>query len=767
MPQTPKLKKQRILVQQISRVQDSRASDITRSKSQSVMVKRSAASLLWIIVLLSSGGLVTGGIWLSLQLFINPDALSSINYLLPEWAKIPSVNPQPQTLNQIQANLSKQGQILGEPLKLESTLQSTSVLIPVLSAQQIVELRVYELTSTVAGQKPQAEIRYQLIDQVSIAGIEESFAIAPLLNGEVADSGSSRLLPLTQLRRFEGTTPTGIWFYLWGERVQGTRAIAYGQIIHYNPSRSHLNLMLPWTSTIGQPQWQQVTSGGSPELVVNQTIDLEPQLRVYQVKPAQYFLDPVQLELISLAEPALNNSAYQKAILLARTGLWTPAWKWLQFIKQQHKWSTAAQAQMDLIKLYAQLTNSQAQKAWASPSQEVLAKLIDGRWSEGLQVFQKSSLEDTQEIATLLAADTGRLGNRVEVALRLNPARSEVKAWGALITGAKEGRPRAIAWLKQQPKTTKANITYIQNLLKRLEGDFSTPNISASHPSRIIGSVQPITKLNSDEWLQLNQTPLKETDTNWYQIQISAYHDGKSWQRPPFSNLQLPVKSLWQQLGLDTDSQIQLITWLPDGQQEITIATVKAVQWRGGVLKLLATAAEKINHTNLGLQHSPLALTQAALEWVQAESITLADLSQQEQPVEVAAILPALWQETQKSNPTKTTVPSFEQLSQNFEQLPVRLIDLTGDNLAEIVITVPAETIAALNNSQVGKAKLPRSRTVIFSPTGKVLYSEFTRASQQSVIAIADLKDDAPPALLVKSSSYSLQRWSAKHQRFQ
>lgn len=764
MPQTPKLKKQRIPVQQISKVQDSRVSGVTR-KSQSVTVKRSAASLLWIIVLLSSGGLVAGGIWLSLQLFINPDALSSINYLLPEWAKIPSVNPQPQTLKQIQASLSKQGQILGEPLKLESTLQST-FLIPVLSSQQIVELRVYELTSIVAGQKPQAEIQYQLIDQVSIAGIEESFAIAPLLTGEVADSGSSRLLPLTQLRRFEGTTPAGIWFYLWGERIQGTRAIAYGQIIHYNPSRSHLNLMLPWTSTIGQPQWQQVTSSGSPELVVNQTIDLEPQLRVYQVKPAQYFLDPVQLEPISLAEPALNNSAYQKAILLARTGLWTPAWQWLQFIKQQHKWSTAAQAQMDLIKLYAQLTNSQAQKAWASPSQEVLAKLIDGRWSEGLQVFQKSSIEDTQEIATLLAADTGRLGNRVDVALRINSARLEVKAWGALITGAKEGRQQAIAWLKQQPKTTQANITYVQNLLKRLEGDFSTPKISASHPSRIIGSVQPITKINLKEWLQLNQTPLKETDTYWYQIQISAYHDGKNWQQSPFPNL-LPVKSLWQQLGLDTDSQIQLITWLPDGQQKITIATVKAVQLRGGVLKLLAAAAEKINETDLSLQRSPLALTQAALEWVQAESVTLADLSQQEQPVELAAILPALWQEIQKSSPTKTSVPSFEQLFQNFGQLPAQLIDLTGDNLAEVVITIPAETISALNNSQLDQAKLARMRTIIFSSTGKVLYSEFSRASQQTVIAIADLKDDAPPALLVKSSSYSFQRWSAKHQRFQ
>jgi len=55
--------------------------------------------------------------------------------------------------------------------------------------------------------------------------------------------------------------------------------------------------MLPWTTTGLVPQWQ-VTGGGFPELVVNQTVDLEPQLRVYQVKPLQFILNPM-LEAIS------------------------------------------------------------------------------------------------------------------------------------------------------------------------------------------------------------------------------------------------------------------------------------------------------------------------------------------------------------------------------------------------------------------------------------------------------------------------------------
>lgn len=748
-------------------------------------------SLLWMTILLSSAGLVTSGIWLSFQLFVNPDALSWVNNVLP-WAKIPLVNSdQPQTLAQIEASLSKQGQIAGEPLSLDnaSTLQPTSVILPILSSlqncqsncEQIVELRVYELISTGDFQKAnKGEIYYQLVDQVSVEGPEESFVIAPVLNGEISDRGSSRPLPLTQLRRFEGKTPaTGVWFYLSGQRVQRTSAIAYGQIIHYNSSRSHLSLMLPWTSPTGQvPQWQQVTGGGSPELVINQTIDLEPQLRVYQLKPAQFLLNPLQLEEISLAEPALNNSAYHKAILIARTGLWSPAWEWLKFIKKQRQqlrqpWSTAAQAQMDLICLHAQLTKRQAEEIWASPSQEVLADLIDGRWGKALQVFQASSLENTQEIATLLAADSGRLGNRIDIALKMNPQRPEVKAWGALIVGAKEGRRSAIAWLKQQPQTSPKTVTYIQKLLQHLEGE-PTAKISSSHPSRIIGVVQPVANINPTDWLQ----PDPKATLNllnqqvWYQVQITAYHDGKRWRQTPFFDLQLPTapaKFIWQQLGLDTDSQIQIIVWLPDGQQETKLATVKAVQLQGGVLRLLAASTEKIDD----LQHRPLAVTQAALEWLQPEAIALTDLSQQDQPLELAKILPTVWQELQKLSPHKTATPNFEQLQEKLGQLPVQLIDLTGDNLPEVVINVSPEAIATLNNQNLEQSNLLkdnqlRSRTIIISTTGSLLYSEFGRASQQTIAAIADLKDDEPPALLVEGSkTYQLQRWSNKRQRFE
>lgn len=455
---------------------------------------RPAKTLAIAVVLLGSAGLVVVSIWFSLQLFVNPNSVSWINVLLPGWIKISATDQNsPQTLSQIRNSLSQQGQSAGEPLSVETdpqSLQPISLVLPVLSRQSqcqcqpVLELRLYKFFST-----QHSKTYYQLVSQLPVEGPEESLVISPLVDAETADYGSTRPLPLTELHRFSSTTPTpGKWFYLVGYRQQGRVAIAYGQVVHYNPSRDRLNLMLAWTSPTGQvPQWQQVTGDSTPELVLDQTIDLEPQLRVYQVKPAAFFFNPIQLETISLVEPALDDFAYQQAIFLGRSGLWSPAWKWLQFIQQQRQqtWTEAAQAQMDLIRLSAQSTQNQATKTWASPSQQVLVNIIDGRWGEALQVFQESA-ENTPEVITLLETDTGQLWNRVTAALRVNPDRPEVKAWGTLILAVQQGEEEAIAWLRQQPQTTTADLSYIQTLLSHLEGNSSSPKTLSSQFTRYV-----------------------------------------------------------------------------------------------------------------------------------------------------------------------------------------------------------------------------------------------------------------------------------------
>ena len=367
------------------------------------------------------------------------------------------------------------------------------------------------------------------------------------------------------------TPSPGIWFNLRGQRQQGTGAIAYGNIVYYNPQRQNLQQLLSWTSPNGQlPKWQQMTGDDVKELVIDQTIGLEPRLRVYQVKSGELFLNPIQLEEISLKPLDLKDSVYQDALLLARSGLWTPAFERLEFMLKQQKpvISAAVQAQIDIIRWHSQLTNIQADKNWASPGQQVLADLIDGRWEKALQVFEASP-QNLPEIVTLLKADSGRLWNRTEAALRVDPNRPQVQAWAFLMIAVQQGQERANSWLQAQPKITPETFTYIQGLLGKLNGEVTSPQVASSQPSRIIGSVQPITQVSSAEWVQPDPTAeLKLTDNEvWYQVEVSAFNDGKRWLNFPFGNLQLPT---WETLGLTADNTIEIVNWLPNPQNPKT-----------------------------------------------------------------------------------------------------------------------------------------------------------------------------------------------------
>ncbi|MEH2395297.1 MAG: hypothetical protein V7K21_27810 [Nostoc sp.] len=745
-------------------------------------------SMLAIAILLSSTSLIMAFAWISVLFIFNPDQVSWLNKILPAWAQIPlSKHEHPQTLKQIQLNLSKENKIFGETLPLHQDAKN-SFLLPVFQqrancqsdCKQLVELRVYQRSEELEF-KSQSENYYYLATQLPVTGPEESFVISSLLDGTSEPQDISIPLPLSKVQRFDSGTPlSGVWFNLRGQRQQGTGAFAYGDIVYYNPERTNLLQMLSWTSPNGQlPKWQQVTGDGTKELVVDQTIGLEPYLQVYQVKPLKLFLKPIQLEAITLQSPALKDSAYQNALSIARSGLWTPAFEWLKFIKKQRKGvlPEAAQAQMDLIRLHSQLTKTQADKNWASPSQEVLADLIDGRWGKALQVFEASP-HNAQEIATLLKADKKRLWNRTAAALRVNPNRLEVQAWFALILAVQQGEEHANSWLKAQPKITKDNLAYIQGLLARLNNQGTKSQISSTHPSQIVGTVQPITQVTSTEWLQPNSPAnLKLTGNQvWYQVEVSAFHDGKRWLNSPFENLNPPktdaAKFFWKTLGITSDPEIQIVVWLPNGEQQITIAAIKAVQLRGKVLCLLAAGPKTPENQNNVLQPKPLALTNAALEWVQPSPITLQELHQQNSQG-VKVMLSSLWQSLQKSGEVPAgAIPSFEQMQEKLGDWPVQVIDLTNNVRPEIILTISAAEIASLNQPTSGiqgeNTEQHRDRTIILSDRNEVIYTDFTGNYFQRLSAIAKLSGVQSLALLVENAhNYSLRRWSEKNQRFE
>lgn len=442
------------------------------------------------LCLLAIGSVIELGQF-GLQLMISPQSLIWINRWIPGWISLQITEAAPKTLGDIRNDLRKAGQRPGEPIPLgkgvsflDGKSPATDLLLPVLEPQpncqadcdRVVELRAYQTSPGNLTDK--GEIAYYLVSQLTVKGPEESFAVAPLVDAQSGSQGSSHALPLNHLTRFEGKVPTqGIWLNLSGRRQWGNDTIAYGQIIHYYPKHQHLAVKLQWTSPTGEdPIWKQVTGNSNPELIVNQTLGLEPQFEIYQVKPLKFVSSPVQLEEVSLADPVLQNWTYRDAMLLARSGLWSTSLEELQALKQQlpkKQWSEAVQAQMDVVRWHAQVTKVQAEGAWASPGQQVMANLIDGRWQTALSAFQ-ASVEASQETAAIFKGDSGRLAKRVRTALQLNPTQTELMTWNFLLIAAQQNPAIAIAGLKKQKLTPKDKLA-ITALIKRLDSTSGEP----------------------------------------------------------------------------------------------------------------------------------------------------------------------------------------------------------------------------------------------------------------------------------------------------
>ena len=455
------------------------------------------------LILLGGGGLVASSGWFSVQFMLDPRSLAWMNTYLPIGMKLPvAEKDSKQTLTQVKAALQQAGLTAGETLFLSRVPNrsdhSYDLLVPVRqraadcaeNCDRIVELRVYRITPSRDKSREYAKF----VNQLATTGLEEFVVNEPLVLAHAAEPGdSTRLMPFTALTQFTDRAPTqGIWLNLSGQQTHSDSPITYGQVLHYNPRSAHLGVMTVWTSPVGQtPVWRDVTSGKAPELVVNQTVGLEPDLQIYQLQPRKFKPDPIQLKAISLKKAALEDWAFEDALKLARSGLWSAAEKKLQDLKADYGktgWTTAAQAQLDLIAQHAQLTQAQANQRSADSRQQVLVNLIDGRWDKAIDVFQKSAI-DRSDILDLLKVDSGRLWQRVAITLKIDPNQAQAKTWGALILTAKQGKPTALAWLKKQ---TPSGSREIQTVLKQIDPTLADAPLGSSSDAST--AISPVVK---------------------------------------------------------------------------------------------------------------------------------------------------------------------------------------------------------------------------------------------------------------------------------
>jgi hypothetical protein len=142
-------------------------------------------------------------------------------------------------------------------------------------------------------------------------------------------------------------------------------------------------------------------------------------------------------------------------------------------------------------------------------------------------------------------------------------------------------------------------------------------------------------------------------------------------------------------------------------------------------------------------------------------------------PLWASALLPAVWRELIKSGQVKQgSLPSNAVLLNDIGHWAIRLVELTGDNEPELLLTVYEDLSGALKKPDVNRpvedSQMYKPRTVILSNTGALLYSEFSKDASTSLTAIADLGDGGPAALILDGkSNYSLRRWSSQRKRFE
>jgi hypothetical protein len=424
------------------------------------------ASAYSIAALILAAVAVAGSSWLAISAILNIKPLAFPNPFVPASTQTSTGIAGLQTVSEIEAEIKQQGQIPGTPIPLETNKTTAPLLVPVLATvspcqqecQQIVQLRVY---------RPTAESNYyELVNEIAIEGLEEIFVVNSLPAGTSGHKGSDRVLGLTQIAPFATKAP-GTWLNLTGKSNFADTSVLYGQVVRYDPQSSYLSVKLSWASPAGQSAyWQEVTGEDNPELVVNQTVGIEPRFQIYQLKSRKFAADPLELKAISLKPPALKNADYQKALTLADKGLWTTAWEMLSSLKIESL-SASARSQIELIKLHAEFARSQLKQNWASPSQAVLVNLMNGRWQEALKIFESSEF-DRREIAMTIKNDSDRLWQRVEAALEVKPD-PDAQIWGAMLIAVSDGKQEALDWLAEQPNNTLAFTARTKTLLELLE----------------------------------------------------------------------------------------------------------------------------------------------------------------------------------------------------------------------------------------------------------------------------------------------------------
>jgi hypothetical protein len=370
------------------------------------------------------------------------------------------------------------------------------------ACRHLVALRLYGYhRSTPDGDE------FQAIDTLSIQAPAAATVLSPLARAGVEVPTSLDGLALRNLRPLDQPDLPGVWLTLSGSWRQGAQPVLYGQVVYIDPRLLGLRSLLTWSSPNRQwPTWVDLDQQGFPELVVNQSVGLEPDLQAYTLAGGGNSIFAQRLVAVDLLKGVLTGpeqANYEMALYLAQNGLWSLAQERLVAIKGRlgEQWPPQAEQQLQLIARHGQITQAQADGNWSQPSQKILALLIDGRWQAALDQLQDPSESLKTALLPLLARDTsGRLWQRVNAALRADRRQNAARLWGALLLLAKEDRAAADRWLAQAPngdqlqtqlEAISTALTPSQTVVVTERPATATPSTAAARPRLWVGLPYP------------------------------------------------------------------------------------------------------------------------------------------------------------------------------------------------------------------------------------------------------------------------------------
>ena len=753
------------------------------------------ATISALVLLVTMTGGAVGGLWLAVVLVINPESVNTSEWLRAILPEADTLRQAPQTVLEIQAELESRDRFPTTPILLPSAHVTTwllpvatplpqcqhrqtltmspalnsswlanrwdglEVLVP--GCQRIVELWLYQPLP----QQPGQPSRYERLQQVTVNGPPE-FRVSDAYRHAANRTGSNEQLPLTHIQflsdRTEVFPEAGQWLTTTGRWQRGDDRSLYGQLVYYDPQRQQLYPSIVWSSPAeALPAWQSVTGDHHLELVLNQTVGLEPAFEIFVQNPGG------RLQAISLLDTESLHPAYQQAIALAQAKLWSPALEQMSIAQADEtaagRWSAAAQAQQDAIALHAQVTQAHAQQSWSTPGQQLTAYLLDAQWGEGLDFFEQHINDHRTELRSVLASS--RFWRRINTAVQVDANNEDITAWVALLLSVRRGQPAAIAWLTNtsdhsQPMADSTIPDRLRGLLNALEAPAPPPSITATRPDpelarsteaiapgRILGtavSVSPDQWVSASRRLSAEQTP--------YQVTITAFDDGSRWQRSPFRFNAPSSQTLPDAFGIAPATPLTLFSWvepasLSDVFQPIqTTAELVRLEPDGRQVTAWVIGDRAIDYG--------IAATRNVLQPLSPSLISLSDF--QAQNAQLAAILERQLRLTLQQDGF-ATVDAIPYLFDRLEGTVARA-DLTQDGRLDVVLRLSANALSDLYPD------VTADYTLIVSAQGDRLYGA---ANGDGLVGIVQIETDTPALVIDTGNEYQLRRWSTTAQQFE